>query len=228
MLGKISGDLIPFGSVFRGVGRVVGRLLHLRIGKDEQGEQSERDVEAAAGVDGNGEQERLLVETDSGDDSEEDDDENAPARAPKKKKYATEPRVVRTAAKRRATLAASHSVPTASSSTTNPGARGQGGVARMSGEEGARQASEMGRKHRPRVAGQGENLPLDALRFLSDWTAVLEERGTVPGLFFLPVFCFVFVRCEVWACVDGFCFFLLVCVIFRNEFGRDDWVLGGI
>lgn len=56
---------------------------------------------------------------------------------------------------------------------------------RLSGEgEGARQASELGRKHRPRVAGQGENLPLDALRFLSDWTAVLEERGTVPGLYF--------------------------------------------
>ncbi|EIM91945.1 UPF0187-domain-containing protein [Stereum hirsutum FP-91666 SS1] len=90
VLGKISGDLIPFGSVFRGVGRVVGRLLHLRIGKDSQDSQGgERD--------------------------------------------------------------------------------------------GARQASELGRKHRPRVAGQGENLPLDALRFLSDWTAVLEERGTVPG-----------------------------------------------
>lgn len=186
-MGKISGDLIPFGSVFRGMGRVVGRLLHFRIGKDEQDEQGERDVEAAAGANGNGEQERLLVETDSGDDSEDDnDDDGTPARAPKKKKYATEPRVVRTAAKRRATLAASHSVPPASSSSTNPGARGQGGVARMSGEEGARQASEMGRKHRPRVAGQGENLPLDALRFLSDWTAVLEERGTVPGLSFLP------------------------------------------
>ncbi|EGO01517.1 hypothetical protein SERLA73DRAFT_176828 [Serpula lacrymans var. lacrymans S7.3] len=33
-------------------------------------------------------------------------------------------------------------------------------------------------KHRPRVAGGGENLPLEILRCLSDWCAVLEERQT--------------------------------------------------
>jgi len=36
-------------------------------------------------------------------------------------------------------------------------------------------------KHRPRVAGDGDNLPLEILRCLSEWFAVLEDRGTVPG-----------------------------------------------
>ncbi|KAF8058525.1 Bestrophin, RFP-TM, chloride channel-domain-containing protein [Lyophyllum atratum] len=36
-------------------------------------------------------------------------------------------------------------------------------------------------KHRPKVAGGGENLPLEVLRCLSEWLSVLEDRGTVPG-----------------------------------------------
>jgi ion channel-forming bestrophin family protein len=36
-------------------------------------------------------------------------------------------------------------------------------------------------KHRPRVAGGGENLPLEVIRCLSEWMSVLEARGTVPG-----------------------------------------------
>ncbi|KAF4616911.1 hypothetical protein D9613_008399 [Agrocybe pediades] len=36
-------------------------------------------------------------------------------------------------------------------------------------------------KHRPKVAGGGENLPLEILRCLSEWLSVLEERGCVPG-----------------------------------------------
>ncbi|KDR72660.1 hypothetical protein GALMADRAFT_252832 [Galerina marginata CBS 339.88] len=36
-------------------------------------------------------------------------------------------------------------------------------------------------KHRPKVAGGGENLPLEILRCLSEWCSVLEDRGTVPG-----------------------------------------------
>ncbi|EMD32858.1 hypothetical protein CERSUDRAFT_118321 [Gelatoporia subvermispora B] len=36
-------------------------------------------------------------------------------------------------------------------------------------------------KHRPRVAGGGENLPLEVLRSLSVWLGVLEARGSVPG-----------------------------------------------
>jgi hypothetical protein len=36
-------------------------------------------------------------------------------------------------------------------------------------------------KRRPRIAGGGENLPLDILCVLSDWVSVLEARGTVPG-----------------------------------------------
>ncbi|KAF8635323.1 hypothetical protein AX17_003943 [Amanita inopinata Kibby_2008] len=36
-------------------------------------------------------------------------------------------------------------------------------------------------KQRPRIAGQGENLPLEILRCLSEWFSVLEDRGTVPG-----------------------------------------------
>ncbi|KAI0349358.1 hypothetical protein OH77DRAFT_1582217 [Trametes cingulata] len=36
-------------------------------------------------------------------------------------------------------------------------------------------------KHRPRLAGGGENLPLEIVRALSVWVAVLDERGVVPG-----------------------------------------------
>ncbi|GLB38067.1 putative UPF0187-domain-containing protein [Lyophyllum shimeji] len=36
-------------------------------------------------------------------------------------------------------------------------------------------------KNRPKVAGGGENLPLEVLRCLSEWLSVLEDRGTVPG-----------------------------------------------
>ncbi|PIL26746.1 hypothetical protein GSI_11160 [Ganoderma sinense ZZ0214-1] len=36
-------------------------------------------------------------------------------------------------------------------------------------------------KHRPRVAGGGENLPLEILRSLSIWVSVLDERGVVTG-----------------------------------------------
>ncbi|KAI0628482.1 Bestrophin, RFP-TM, chloride channel-domain-containing protein [Trametes polyzona] len=36
-------------------------------------------------------------------------------------------------------------------------------------------------KHRPRLAGGGENLPLEILRSLSIWVSVLDERGVVPG-----------------------------------------------
>lgn len=160
----------------------MGRLLHLRIGGESEGPK-EGDVEAGRAVaEGNGEQARLLAEETDEDSDDESDEERSGI--PRPKKFATEPRVVRTANKRRATLAKAQSVP-----TTSKGARGEGGVNRLSGEGvGAREASEMGRKHRPRVAGQGENLPLDALRFLSDWTAVLEERGTVPGAFFVRLF----------------------------------------
>ncbi|EDR01137.1 uncharacterized protein LACBIDRAFT_312458 [Laccaria bicolor S238N-H82] len=41
--------------------------------------------------------------------------------------------------------------------------------------------SSLYNKHRPRVAGSGENLPLEILRCLSEWLSVLEDRGTVPG-----------------------------------------------
>ncbi|RDX43028.1 UPF0187-domain-containing protein [Lentinus brumalis] len=36
-------------------------------------------------------------------------------------------------------------------------------------------------KHRPRIAGGGENLPLEIVRSLSIWLSVLDERGVVPG-----------------------------------------------
>ncbi|KAI9464765.1 UPF0187-domain-containing protein [Russula earlei] len=38
-----------------------------------------------------------------------------------------------------------------------------------------------GQKVYKRIASGDENLPLEILRLLSDWFAVLEERGTVPG-----------------------------------------------
>ncbi|TFK32431.1 Bestrophin, RFP-TM, chloride channel-domain-containing protein [Crucibulum laeve] len=41
--------------------------------------------------------------------------------------------------------------------------------------------SSLHAKHRPRVAGGGENLPVEILRCLSEWFSVLEDRGTVPG-----------------------------------------------
>ena len=36
-------------------------------------------------------------------------------------------------------------------------------------------------KHRPRVACEGENLPLEVVHYLSSWFSELEDRGTVPG-----------------------------------------------
>ncbi|KAJ4490273.1 hypothetical protein J3R30DRAFT_3693838 [Lentinula aciculospora] len=36
-------------------------------------------------------------------------------------------------------------------------------------------------KYRPKLAGEGDNLPLEILRCLSEWCSVLEDRGTVPG-----------------------------------------------
>ncbi|KAF9479416.1 UPF0187-domain-containing protein [Pholiota conissans] len=41
--------------------------------------------------------------------------------------------------------------------------------------------SGMHAKHRPKVAGGGENLPLEIIRCLSEWASNLEDRGTVPG-----------------------------------------------
>jgi len=38
-----------------------------------------------------------------------------------------------------------------------------------------------GHKLYKRIMSSNENLPLEILRMLSDWFAVLEERGTVPG-----------------------------------------------
>lgn len=40
-------------------------------------------------------------------------------------------------------------------------------------------------KYRPNVAGEGDNLPLEILRCLSEWCSVLESRGSVPGLCFV-------------------------------------------
>jgi predicted membrane chloride channel (bestrophin family) len=37
------------------------------------------------------------------------------------------------------------------------------------------------KKGAPRDTGSGENLPLEILRCLSEWTSVLEDRGSVPG-----------------------------------------------
>ncbi|KAI0077244.1 UPF0187-domain-containing protein [Panus rudis PR-1116 ss-1] len=37
------------------------------------------------------------------------------------------------------------------------------------------------KKHRPRIAGGGENMPLEIVRRLSHWLSVLEARGTIPG-----------------------------------------------
>ncbi|KAH8088981.1 Bestrophin, RFP-TM, chloride channel-domain-containing protein [Cristinia sonorae] len=36
-------------------------------------------------------------------------------------------------------------------------------------------------KHRPRIAGGGENIPLEVVRAITVWLSVLERRGTVPG-----------------------------------------------
>jgi hypothetical protein len=33
----------------------------------------------------------------------------------------------------------------------------------------------------PLIVGGGYNIPMEVLRSLSDWIAVLESRGTVPG-----------------------------------------------
>jgi len=44
-----------------------------------------------------------------------------------------------------------------------------------------RYATSRKRKERPLIAGGGYNIPMETLRSLSDWLAVLELRGTVPG-----------------------------------------------
>lgn len=36
-------------------------------------------------------------------------------------------------------------------------------------------------KHRPRIAGGGENVPIQIVRSLTCWLSVCEERGCVPG-----------------------------------------------
>lgn len=36
-------------------------------------------------------------------------------------------------------------------------------------------------KHRPKIAGGGENVPLQVVRSLTSWLSVMEERGNVPG-----------------------------------------------
>ena len=41
-------------------------------------------------------------------------------------------------------------------------------------------------KHRPRVAGGGENIPLEVLRALSCWLSALESRGSVYGMLKSP------------------------------------------
>lgn len=41
------------------------------------------------------------------------------------------------------------------------------------------------RKFKPAVAGGGENLPLEILRCLTEWVAVLDSRDVVPGMWFL-------------------------------------------
>jgi putative membrane protein len=53
-----------------------------------------------------------------------------------------------------------------------------GGVQRRWAREDTHSA---GAKRRPRVAGGGENIPLEITRSMSTWMAALEERGTVPG-----------------------------------------------
>lgn len=40
-------------------------------------------------------------------------------------------------------------------------------------------------KHRPRIAGGGDNVPLQVIRCLTSWLSVLEERGSVPGKLFV-------------------------------------------
>lgn len=42
-------------------------------------------------------------------------------------------------------------------------------------------AKRVGRKKVPKVAGGGENLPLEILRCLSEWVSVLDERDVVSG-----------------------------------------------
>lgn len=43
--------------------------------------------------------------------------------------------------------------------------------------------------YRTNVGGDGDNLPLEILRCLSEWCSVLEDRGTVPGLYGLSRLC---------------------------------------
>jgi len=44
-----------------------------------------------------------------------------------------------------------------------------------------RAKNQMMARTRPRLAGGGENVPLDVIRVFAEWLSVLESRGTVPG-----------------------------------------------
>ncbi|KAI0326183.1 UPF0187-domain-containing protein [Cubamyces sp. BRFM 1775] len=61
------------------------------------------------------------------------------------------------------------------------GAGGGGGRTRGTLREATDRLGFTHSKHRPRLAGGGENLPLQILRSLSVWVSVLDERGVVPG-----------------------------------------------
>jgi ion channel-forming bestrophin family protein len=54
---------------------------------------------------------------------------------------------------------------------------GQGGIQRR----WSTGVPALGRKAPERIARGDENVPVEILRLLSDWFAILEERGTVPG-----------------------------------------------
>ena len=60
---------------------------------------------------------------------------------------------------------------------------GRGGHAMAGLENAGTRLGVSHAKHRPRVAGGGENLPLEILQSLSIWLSILDSRGVVPGAF---------------------------------------------
>ena len=66
-------------------------------------------------------------------------------------------------------------------------------------------------KQHPKVAGHGENLPVEILRCLSEWFSVLEDRNAVPGSFLL-YWCLKLEIIRQWMGIE-IAFTYLLCVI---------------
>ncbi|KAH9940400.1 Bestrophin, RFP-TM, chloride channel-domain-containing protein [Epithele typhae] len=156
MLSSVSADLVPFGSVFRSVGRLLG--LKRKNVRDAQG----RDIEDAAGLDAEVEVEVEVSPERAGADIMDHAHHHHPG-------------VHRDAVGRIQRVWRTDDVASPASAHPHTGAL-RAHISSASARLGFTHA-----KHRPRVAGGGASVPLEIVRALSIWLSILDERGCVPG-----------------------------------------------